>query len=131
MVAIQLPTDRLRNEWGSGILDERLKNVLRIIGMQMDGIRLTCLSRTAEENAADGGVPTSKHLLKDGKVLAADFNPPWTFSTRDPDKWRRAVKNYSDRYFIGVDCVVIPHGTAPHVHIEIDPKNGQRVALLA
>jgi hypothetical protein len=133
MSAIQMDQARLRVEWDSGILDERLKIVLRAVGMFMNGIRLTCLKRDMAENAATpGAVGNSKHIPnKDGKVLAADFNPPWSIVSTNHDQWRMAVKQYCDRHFRGVDCIIKPHGTAPHVHLEIDPPPGLTVELLA
>ncbi len=123
MPLIQFKTQRLRAEWESGVADERLLNILRIVALKFDGLRLTCLLRTEEENAAlPDSSPHSLHQLdpETRKCRAADFNP----RVGAPDEpasaaWREAVNRYVERHIRGVRCVTRDHGTAPHVHLEI------------
>jgi hypothetical protein len=124
-------SERLRSEWYGTALDERLKNVLRILALYMNGIRITCLCRSQRENdSLPDSAKNSKHLPdpETGKCRAADFNPPQ--SERSPETWRRKVKDYCDRQFAGVYCLIKDHGTATHVHLDIRPDKGFEVEML-
>ena len=140
--ALQWDTDRIGHEWDSQQVDERLKNVLRIIGMKFDGFRITCLIRTEAENegieeiaknrGVAGPAKKSKHLLLDPDRMcrAVDGNPPWSKMNDNPENWRRKVKDYVDTRFRGLFVEIRDHGTAPHVHIEIDLLSKFEVELL-
>lgn len=123
MPLIRFKSQRLREEWESGIVDERLLNVLRILALKFDGLRVTCLLRTAQENAAlPDASPRSLHQLDPvtRKCRAADFNPP-TGSPREYGSavWRESVRRYVEKHIRGARCITRDHGTAPHVHLEI------------
>ncbi len=119
MSLISFKSDRIISEWAHQT-DERLKFVLRSMAVLMDGLRITCLVRTPEENQAVGGMPNSKHLIDlTDKCCAADVNPP--FEEIEPDYWRERFKAFINAHLIGVD-VVVHEGTAKHVHLEIDTK---------
>ena len=128
---IEFNSARLLDEYCQQ-LDERLKNILRILALEMGGIRITCLVRTPEENYAlivQGAVPHSKHLINTttGKCEAADINPRRNY-TQEADAWRNKVKHYLDFHTNGINTVI--HGKHPHVHIEIDPVPGFGVELV-
>jgi len=130
---IEFNSKRLLNEWHSGKIDERLVIVLRALLLEMDGFRVTCLIRQELENAKLvhlGAVPNSKHMLNDeGLCCAADINPRREFKG-DPDEWRWKVKEYLNKHFNGIDCVIQRHGTAPHCHIEIDTPRGLEIEIV-
>ncbi len=137
---IQFNDKRIEQEFGSQLVDERLKMFLWIMASVFGLIRLTCLIRTDKENEdlqeiakkrlVPGPAKDSKHLLlpPDRLCLAADFNPPGTEPL--PIGWRLKVKLYCDRHFRGIEVVIQDHGSAPHVHAEIDPLDKFQVELL-
>lgn len=123
---------RITAEWEGNQIDERLRLVLAAIAFIFGGIRLTCLIRSYEENKAlisKGAKDNSLHVVRFPQLCrAADFNP--NYGVKNAEHWRERVATYVKTHFRGVDVVVQPHGTAPHVHLEIDPKAGE-VEILA
>lgn len=130
---IQFNSERLLNEWYEKT-DERLLILLRNLAMKFGGIRLTCLVRTKEENdllTKVGAVKNSRHLLNNttGKCEAADINPRRNYKDNE-EGWRSRIKFYLDTHTTGIQTIIQTHGTAPHIHIEIDPIPGSHVEIV-
>lgn len=121
---ISFKKERLVREFAESITS-RLRFILyAAAGWTMQkygyGIKITELLRTPEENEAVGGVFNSKHLANaQGLAEAADF----VFASgKVPLEWDNELKAFLDASLDGVDVVIIPHGTAAHVHLEVDPQ---------
>lgn len=107
-----------RQSWESGILDHRLKTVLRDLAFEFGGLWLTCLDRTAERNTELGGVPNSRHLMNArGKCEAADF----VLMEAELDN---GVVSYVGTHFGGVQILHHDVRSGLHFHIEIEPTLG-------
>ena len=109
-------SNNTRQSWESGILDHRLKTVLRDIAFEFGGIWLTCIDRSVEHNAAVGGVNSSRHLLNaQGKCEAADFvlmNPALN----------SGVEDYARRHFSGLFVLFHDVNSGLHFHLHIKDK---------
>ncbi|RJQ87741.1 MAG: hypothetical protein C4519_00390 [Desulfobacteraceae bacterium] len=120
MPAISFKTQRVREEWEKGQLDSRLKTVVRDLGLEMGGVRITMIVRRDDEIAAYvkvGGSPTTKHRLVNGRAQAVDLTPP--LDAPDKDAWYIRAKEYLDGHYRGLKVIIKPHGTGRHLHGEI------------
>ena len=134
-------SDRLVSEWNSSLLDERVRFIIRSLALKFDGLRITCLIRTDKDQAdiaakaklrgVSGPAQKSKHLLLDPDKIcrAVDFNPLMTLKAQE--EWRRKIKDYCDRHLRGIFCEIRDDGTAPHVHLHVQPDKAFEVELLS
>lgn len=76
-------------------------------------LTITCLMRTEEENKKVGGRPFSSHLT--GR--AADIRT-WNMKPELKDAIQRYLWKTWGKEFLHV--VVSEHGTAPHIHVNIN-----------
>lgn len=126
MEALKL-TPRQAKEWG------RLHPMLlEVAGELMDlwpsaDMVVTSIHRTLEENASAGAKTTvhctSPHRAMDIRIK----NSMQQDKADDIADWLNSVFSYDpDRPELKV-CISKPHGTGPHIHLQVHPKS-QRVA---
>jgi len=122
MVAVQFKSVRIAREWASDEVSPVLKFILRSCGVYKEGVRITCLIRTDEENDAVGGVKNSKHVInrRNPQCTAVDVNPPWSLEKSKWEKWRHDLADYIMTHLRGVQVIIHGEGDNRHAHIEID-----------
>lgn len=86
------------------------------------GFKTTSTTRSAEENAAVGGVPDSQHL--EGKATARD----WSIKGKSPGEISAFVAALRDE---GFEASVHTKGTAPHIHAELPPERARKTPAQA
>jgi hypothetical protein len=113
--------------WEGDRVSERLKFILRSLGVKFNGIIVTCLDRTPEHNAQVGGVSGSKHVPENnpsGKCEAGDF------LTVDPLIGAVEVIAYCQAHLENIFVEYHNVGSGLHYHLDCRPVKGLQVEII-
>ena len=126
MAALTFNDAHLKDSWNSERISERLRFVLRSLGVKYDGIVVTCLDRDKKHNKSVGGVLHSKHVPENnwsGKCEAADFVLVNSIPPAD-------VLSYCKDHLHYVDVIYHDVGSGKHFHLECDPPKALHVEIV-